>query len=292
MDAVSRLRAMLPEQLLARTGVLPENLTELRVRAGRPVEIVSLSGDTLCKEAVPAELVARTAQALAGHSLYAREEELKEGFFTIEGGCRVGVCGRMTAADGRVAALTHVGSVNVRVARPVPGVADRVMSALYQEGRPLSALVISPPGLGKTTLLRDIARQLSDGTDFGSGVAVALADERGELAGCRLGIPTLEVGVRTDVMDGCPKRLSIPLLVRAMSPSVLVTDELGHPGDAQAVLDAMRCGVRVVASAHARDEAEAETRLGADLTGAFDRIIVLGGAVGQVRRIGKNRVEG
>lgn len=266
-------------------GTLPEDLTELRLRAGRPVQLVRLSGERLGGE-VSAGQVVLAAQALAGHSLYAREEELREGYFTTEGGCRVGVCGRMTMRDGQPELMTHVGSVCVRVARSVRGAADGVMDALYEAGRPLSALVISPPGLGKTTLLRDIARQMSDGTGGRRGARVCIADERGELAGCSMGVPTLDVGRRTDVMDGCSKRAAMRLLLRGMSPEVIVTDELGHAGDREAVMEAVRSGVSVVASAHARDEAEAAGRLGEAGLRAFDRVIMLGGAVGQVRRIG------
>jgi len=287
METMKRLSALLPEEIVQATGPLPEDLTELRLRAGRPVQMVRLSGEALVGESIGAATVARAAQMLAGHSLYAREEELKEGYFTIEGGCRVGVCGRMTVRDGQCVMLTHVGSVCVRVARAMEGAADGVMDALFEAGRPLNALIISPPGLGKTTLLRDIARQMSDGTGGRRGVRVSIADERGELAGCSMGVPTLNVGCRTDVMDGCPKRIGMRLLLRAMSPEVIVTDELGHEGDREAVMEAARSGVRVIASVHARNEIEAQARLGTLDINVFDRMIVLGGAVGRIERIGR-----
>ena len=288
MDAVTRMRELLPAEARELLPPLPEDLTELRLRAGRPVQLIRSGGGELLGGRTDAALVQAAAQALSGHSLYAREEELREGFFTIEGGCRVGVCGRMTAENGRAAQLTHVGSVCVRIAREIRGAADPVMERMQAAGRPVSALIVSPPGLGKTTLLRDIARQLSDGT----GVRVGVADERGELAGCVLGVPTLDVGLRTDVLDGCPKRIGMRLLVRSMSPEVIVTDELGHPEDAAAVRDAMRCGVRVVASVHAADEAEAEERLGRELTGLFEQIVVLGGGIGRIRRMIGRRGDG
>ncbi len=271
---------LIPREVRERIGELPREMTELRLRAERPAEIVCMGEGRLCAEPISAELLERTADSLASHSLYAREEELSQGFFTIAGGCRVGVCGRMTvSAQGQIC-LTHISSLCVRAARQIKGAADKVMDALYENAKPVSALVISPPGLGKTTLLRDIARQLSDG-----GMRVALADERGELAGCVLGMPTLDVGQRTDVMDGCPKRIAMPLLVRAMSPEVIVTDELGHCEDAQAVIDAMRCGVQVIASVHADDVQSAARRLKGLEIGRFARLIVLGDGVGQIKRI-------
>jgi len=285
MDAVTRIYGLLPGALKEELGAPVKDLIELRIRAGRPVQLIGRSFEEFRGGRTGASLVLETAQALAGHSLYAREEELREGYFTIEGGCRVGVCGRMTAEEGRIQRLTHAGSVCVRIAREVKGAADGVREALYGPDGPRSALVVSAPGMGKTTLLRDAARQLSEGTGGRRGVRVGIADERGELAGCSMGVPTLDVGPRTDVMDGCPKRTGMRLLVRAMSPEVIVTDELGHPEDAAAVQDALRCGVKVIASVHAADEREAERRIGRGLYELFERVIVLGGAIGRVDRV-------
>ncbi len=259
-------------------------LREIRLRAGSPVQLIGEGGEWLSSGAVDEAWIARAADALAAHSLYAREEELRQGYLSLEDGSRAGVCGCFTAERGRIGRMTAVRSLCIRLAREKKGCADQVMPRLYEAGRPLSVLILSPPGLGKTTLLRDVARQFSLGTAWGRGVCVAVADERGELsAGGRL-----DVGPRTDVMSGCPKAAAVAMMVRAMSPDVIATDELGGGEGAAAVLEAMRCGVTMAATAHARDLDDAHARRALRRLlegGAFQRIIVLGGGVGRVEGV-------
>ncbi len=276
---------LLPEEIRRRIAPFPDDLTELRLRVHQPAELVCVQGSVLRGEPMGQDEIVCAANALCEHSLYAREEELRQGFFAVAGGCRAGVCGRVSVRTDGTLDMTHISSLCIRRAREIKGAADAVTDALYKDGRVVGALVISPPGLGKTTLLRDIARQLSDGNRERRGVRTAIADERGELAGCVLGVPTLDVGQRTDVMDGCPKRIAMNLLIRAMSPEVIVTDEIGHEGDAEAILDAMRCGVQVIASVHAQDAQSAARRLGKECIDLFERLIVLGGGIGQVKEI-------
>ncbi|NLG24018.1 MAG: stage III sporulation protein AA [Clostridiales bacterium] len=281
------LMRLLPGELLNPLSPLPADLTDLRLRPHRPAELVSPGKSRLAGPDVPPQGIERALTQLSRHSLYAWEEELTQGFFTLSGGERVGVCGRFAVEGGRVTALSRVYSVAIRVSRQVAGAADRLMPYLYEDGRPVSALILSPPGLGKTTLLRDAIRQLSSGTAYGRAARVAVADERCELAACSSGGPTMDLGPRADVVDGCPKRLAMPLMVRALSPDVIATDELGQAGDAEAALDAVRCGVRVLASVHAADyqAARARPQLRELLaSGAFDRVATLA-AVGQLGQV-------
>lgn len=278
----------LPQCVRARTGTLPEDAVEVRLRAGQPVEVRTGTGGRLIGGPMRVEEVRAAVDEMARHSLYAWEEELKDGYFTLRDGCRVGVGGRFAVRDGQITGLTHISSAAVRLARPVRGCAQPLLNRLCPGGRLLSTLVLSPPGLGKTTLLRDLARCLSLGEDGWPACRVALADERCELAACRGGVPTLDVGPRTDVYEACPKRLAIPRMVRALGCDVIVTDELGQAQDAQCVLDALRCGVRVMASAHARTLEEAMTRPALRellAARAFEAVVELGGRPGQIRRV-------
>ncbi len=252
MDTVDRLMKLLPEEAAAALAERRETVTEIRLRASRPAQIVFDGTDALAGAPIEARRLREITSALMDHSFYARETELAQGFFTMTDGSRVGVCGRF-AGDGT--RLTDVGSVCVRIARAVPGCADGLMGLIAPKDWLRSLLIVSPPGLGKTTLLRDAARQLSEG-----GYRVGIADERHELAACHMGVPTLDVGRRTDVADGCPRPRAIRQLIRTMAPDVIVADEIGGEADAEALADAARCGVAVVASAHGRSLGEAAQR--------------------------------
>lgn len=259
-------------------------LREIRLRADCPAQLIGEDGEWLSQGRLNAAWIGRAADALAVHSLYARDEELRQGYLSLADGSRAGVCGRFVSENGKILRMTDIRSICVRVARACAGCADRCMPFLYDQGRPLNALVLSPPGLGKTTLLRDVARQFSAGTAWGAGVCTALADERRELAGGG----RLDVGPRTDVMEDCPKAEAIGMLVRAMAPRVIATDELGSPADAEAVMEAARCGVALVATAHAPSVEAARRRTALRQlmdAGLFERFIVLSGKVGHVETI-------
>lgn len=288
VNTTDRLLGLLPWEAAALLEAHREDVTEVRLRANRPAQVVWMDGSALVGEPLDADGLRRAVAALMDYSFYAHEAELAQGFFTMNDGCRVGVCGRFTGGDGD--RLTDIGSVCVRVARSLPGCADGIMGSVMTPGGLRSTLLVSLPGLGKTTLLRDIARQLSE-----AGRCVAIADERHEVAACRAGVPTLDVGPRTDVLDGCPRPQAIRQLIRAMAPEVIVADEIGGPGDAEALSEAVRCGVAVVASAHAGSlEAALMRPCLRDVLegGAIKQVALLGDGPGQVKAIHRLEVGG
>lgn len=188
------------------------------------------------------------------YSPYAYEDELRQGYLTVEGGHRIGIAGQVVLEqDGSIRTIKNISYINIRISHQIKGAADGVLPYLYEGGKIKNVLIISPPGCGKTTLLRDLVRQVSDGNAYGEGRCVGLVDERSEIAGCFMGIPQNDIGMRTDVLDACPKEKGMMLLLRSMAPGVIAIDELGGAQEVEALRLASYCGVGVLATAHGTD---------------------------------------
>jgi stage III sporulation protein AA len=289
---------VLAPRLVAIMCLLPKSikneLTEIRLRINQPVilvfsntDIMVTSDGQIASEAKQAyicsqEDLARTLHSISRNSLYAFEQELKLGYITIHGGHRVGLAGQVLVEGREIKAIKNISSLNIRIARQIKGCADKIMPYILATDRlVMSTLIIAPPRCGKTTILRDIVYQLSGGHALHNyhGIQVGVVDERSEIAACRNGIPTVDLGPRVDVLDCCPKADGILMLIRSMAPRVVVTDELGRSEDVLALKEALNAGIGVIASIHGGNEKEILHRpyIGELIQNKyFDRYVILG----------------
>ncbi len=250
-----------------------EDVQEVRLRIDRPVLIRRSAGDCYLDEQggftehqdrayrIGQQELEELLMHVCHDSPYAFEDELRQGFITVPGGHRVGMAGQVVLeSGGGIRTLKHIYYINIRIAHQIFGVAEGILPKIYKNGRLQNVLIISPPGCGKTTLLRELVRCISNGNVYGEGLSVGVVDERSELAGSYLGRPQNDLGSRTDVLDACPKALGMMLLLRSMSPQVLAVDELGGSEDMEALRAASACGSRILATVHGTDPADVSHR--------------------------------
>jgi len=285
----SRIRSILEKRKIPY-----DKLQEIRLRIGKPIIVIADNVEWVMREVIEKEEFMETLEYICKYSLYAFENELKQGFITIEGGHRVGISGQVYVENGEVKNFKNISSMNIRVSHEVLHCAQRILPYVTQEKEVLNTLIVSPPRCGKTTLLRDLVRQISDGNFYIKGCTVGVVDERSEIAGCYLGIPQNQVGIRTDILDACPKSKGMMMLVRSMAPRVIAVDELGGAEDVYAMEYAMNCGCRFIATVHGKSMEEIRKKpLFENLVKEhrFDRYIVLGndGGIGSVEGIYDDR---
>ena len=238
------------KSILEREKLQFDYLQEIRLRAGYPIILLYAGKEKILSIKATERSIRETLDYVSNYSLYAYENELKQGFITIEGGHRVGMAGQVLIENGRVKNLKYISSLNIRVSHEIVGCADKLFPYITHNKQMYHTLIISPPRCGKTTLLRDMIRQISDGNEYVKGCTVGVVDERSELAGCYQGIPQNHMGMRTDVLDGCPKAEGMLMLIRSMSPQIIAVDEIGAPEEVQAIKYAMHCGCKMIATVH------------------------------------------
>lgn len=267
-ETLLQLFPMPIRKLFERAAGRMKELREIRIRVDKPVllymneEEYYLNGmGELIKEqeravSITKEELEEIISYICKYSPYAYKEQLKQGFLTVAGGHRIGVAGEIVAAGEEIQSIKNIRFLNIRISHEILGVSKPILPFLYKKGESkqirsiYNTLIISPPGLGKTTLLRDLIKEISDGNKWSFGQTVGVVDERSEIAGSFLGIPQNAVGMRTDVLDRCPKVHGMMMLIRSMAPRVVAVDELGTTEDVKALKKVIHCGCQVLVTIH------------------------------------------
>ena len=234
-----------------------DGLEEIRVRIGWPVELIYGNHNEWLgnyDSMIDRQCLDEMLNYITGYSIYAMDEEIKQGYITFSGGHRIGITGHATyealrdTRESRITNIVDIGGLNIRIAHERKGCAKRIVPYLKKGDSIYNTLFFSAPGVGKTTYLRDVIRILSE-----DDMKISVIDERSEIAACVNGKPQNDVGKRTDVLDACPKEIGMRMMLRTMSPDVIAVDEIGKEAEFD-LLEQMRCsGVKLLGTIHAGD---------------------------------------
>lgn len=247
MSVEEELVKIFPLELIGHINkyISTKNLQEIRLKIGKPCIIYAEKGEVILDYIVKREDVKFLLQRISNFSLYAFEEDIKQGFITIKGGHRVGIAGECVMENGKIKTIRNISSMNIRICREIIGCSNNIIKYINEGKIIRNTLIISPPKCGKTTILRDVARSISD-----FGRKVTIVDERSEVASCYLGVPQMNVGIRTDVLDNCLKSEGMIMAIRSLSPEVIICDEIGSNKDIDALIMAFNSGVNIVCTLH------------------------------------------
>lgn len=258
-----------------------ENITEIRLRVGQKARIRCIEKEESIEFIVSKEHLQEILKRVSINSIYAIQNNINLGYITAPGGNRIGITGEVVEEAGMIKNIKNISSMNIRVAHEVRDCSKDVIYKIYNDGAVLNTLIISPPGKGKTTMLRDIVRKLSD-----MGKNVGVVDERYEIANVYLGLPTMDIGKRSDVMSGIAKAQGINFMVRSMGLDVIATDEIGDSDDCLAIKNASKCGVKIIATAHGSETQDLPYELQELVDkNVFDLLVYLSEKIGQIPKV-------
>ena len=287
MDKLELLKTVISkcfaeELIYAFQNVNLEKVEEIRLRVNRPIILKMGQNEIILKYKTSQEEIVNVLQNFCSNSIYTYQNQICGGFITIPGGHRVGISGSAVIKEGKVTNITNLYSLNIRIAKEIKDCSSMILQYVIdiQRNTVFNTLIVSPPGAGKTTIIRDIVNKISNGipeVNF-RGVNVSVIDERGEIAAMHRGVPQNDVGMRTDVLDNIPKTIGIRMAVRSLAPHVIVADEIGNKEDSDVINYAICSGVKGIFTAHGNSIQD--LRLNPEINklinlGVFDKIIFL-----------------
>ncbi|WP_085991930.1 stage III sporulation protein AA [Oceanobacillus senegalensis] len=279
MDEIMRLFPdEIRQAILITIGNRWDFLQEIRIRLNQPIELIFDRNTEWLGHIKPTKKDGiYIVNQISEFSLYRLTDELRDGYITIEGGHRVGIAGRVNTMEGSVKALQYITFFNIRIAKQRIGAARIILPYIYDK-KYMNTLIVGAPQTGKTTLIRDATRLISSGWKNVGARKVGVIDERSEIGASINGIPQHDLGHRTDVMDACPKADGMMMMIRSMSPEILVVDEIGGSDDIAALMEAMNAGVTVICTIHGQDLDQLKKRPSLQplfRQNVFERIIIL-----------------
>lgn len=226
---------------------ITKDTEEIRIKINKPIIILYSDSEKILTKVFSKSDMELFIDSMTKCSIYSYLSDINNGFITLLGGHRVGLCGSVVMENDNITAVKDISSINIRVAKEIIGVGDRVYNTIVGGDVVSSTLIVSPPACGKTTLIRDLTRQISNSI---KSAKIALIDERGEIAAVYMGEPQNDIGLRTDVYNSYTKRDGIIRAIRSMSPTVIVVDEIGSRDDLENLLLAKKSGVEIIATMH------------------------------------------
>lgn len=297
-SVIENLSEELNKILIEVPFIYKEKIEEIRLRNGKPL-IIAYEGKDLFVKAnghiskyyeeafiIKEKHIHSTFQLISNYSVYAYQEEIRNGYITIKGGHRVGIGGKIVYGSKGIETIKDISSLNIRVAREKKGISDNIIRYLMEDSKVFhNTLIISAPQCGKTTLLRDIVRNLSNGNRISNqeSFKISIIDERSEIAGMYRGIPQKDIGLRTDILDGCLKSDGIIMAIRSMSPDIIAVDEIGGIKDIEAIHEALKAGIKLIATVHGSSLAEIKGKISMEdlfKENIFKRFIILDRSMG------------